>query len=58
MAVYLCQRGSVDDQGIKKSPSVRCIYLFCRIVFDGFIKQASMDDRGADDLFMSVVLLS
>lgn len=35
--LYTCVRGSVDDQGIKKSPSVRCIYLFCRIVFDGFI---------------------
>ena len=37
MAVYLCQRRSVDDQGIKKSPSVRCIYLFYRNVFAGTI---------------------
>lgn len=28
MAVYLCQRRSVDDQGIKKSPSAGYIQLF------------------------------
>ena len=58
MAVYLCQRRSVDDQGIKKSPSVGCIYLFSGTAFTSSIQPASLDDGSADDMFMPVVFLS
>lgn len=37
MALYVCQRGSLDDQGTKKSTSIGYIYLFSGIIVAGTI---------------------